>query len=169
MKKIFFVVLTLILFLSNTLNVFAATCPTGGGCIATCTVKTEGSCGNYYEVKLPGTGNVCNWNGSACKTDTACTVQCTMGNGCTASFRAATSNCGNIAPPNCYDYFHSTLDYFCWQKGPATCDHVGAAQCVPEFAGIEFGDMAIPTGIIALIAAIILPTVLFKKKKIGKG
>ena len=39
------------------------------------------------------------------------------------------------------------------------------AVCIPEFMGIEFNEMEFSTGIIALIAAIALPTILFRKKK----
>tara|TARA_Y100000310_G_scaffold339175_1_gene431073 strand:- start:4059 stop:4202 length:144 start_codon:yes stop_codon:yes gene_type:complete len=36
---------------------------------------------------------------------------------------------------------------------------------IPEFFGIEFGEMEISTGIIAVIGAIVLPMFLFRKKK----
>ncbi|MAG21677.1 MAG: hypothetical protein CL943_00025 [Candidatus Diapherotrites archaeon] len=56
----------------------------------------------------------------------------------------------------------------CYVTGGATCTTNAVGYCkIPEFAGIEFefSEMEISTGIIALIAAIALPTLLFRKKK----
>ena len=38
-------------------------------------------------------------------------------------------------------------------------------SAIPEFFGIEFNEMQVSTGIIALIGAIALPMLLFRKKK----
>ena len=55
----------------------------------------------------------------------------------------------------------------CWCYQNSSCTAVNKYMCtaVPEFNGIEFNEMQVSTGIIALIGAIALPMLLFRKKK----
>tara|TARA_Y100000310_G_C20589380_1_gene767160 strand:+ start:371 stop:862 length:492 start_codon:yes stop_codon:yes gene_type:complete len=161
------IVLVLLVLLFSAINVFGAACPTGGGCIANCNTKTEGSCANYYEiVPVTGGGKACKWTGGTCDQVTTCSAKCTMGLGCTSGYRAQIAICiGLSSNASCYKYYSTAIgDNFCYYKGGGGCDDT-AACIIPEFFGIDFGEMEISTGIIALIAAIALPTLLFRKKK----
>tara|TARA_Y100000310_G_scaffold258793_1_gene267307 strand:- start:494 stop:802 length:309 start_codon:yes stop_codon:yes gene_type:complete len=81
------------------------------------------------------------------------------GGGCCGNYDTSETACEN----RCYSQSSQSCNPCEW--GGAECKATqGSGQCyAPEFMGIEFGEMEISTGIIALVAAILLPTLLFRK------
>ncbi|MAG22383.1 MAG: hypothetical protein CL943_03730 [Candidatus Diapherotrites archaeon] len=143
-----------------TLNTLAGACPTGGGCVTTCFGKGGGSCSSFYNL-VAGYGSACTF-GASCQDQSPCTPLCVVGGDC--GTREAVTKCTAIGTESVCNLRWQTTggtDKLCnWAAG---CNV--AQACVPEFMGIEFGEMKIPTGIIALIGAILLPTILFRKRK----
>lgn len=164
MQKFLFVLVLLIL-LFPAINVFGAAC--AGNCATKCPGKGAASCASFYSMPPSLTGKLCYWGGANCIGDIKCSAKCTMGAKCTAGARKVTAKCtaiGNSAA--CKTHYQTTgVDKFCrWTTALGNCKVAGA--CVPEFFGIEFGEMQLSTGIIALIAAVGLPLFLFKRKKV---
>ena len=159
--RILVLLVLLLLVLFPAVNVFGAAC--AGNYATSCGPKTSATCSNYYSLGN-ATGYQCAYT-IACKGfGGSCTPQCT------ANGRTATgTTCGNLTTGVCNNYFydHATTDKVC-KTFLGSC--VGKITCIPEFFGIEFDagyfpEMQISTGIIALTAAIALPTFLLRKKR----
>tara|TARA_Y100000310_G_scaffold345478_1_gene465446 strand:- start:2322 stop:2810 length:489 start_codon:yes stop_codon:yes gene_type:complete len=162
MKAKILIVLVLLFLLFSSLNIFAAACPTAGGCVGKCDLQATSVCTNYYEIYPSAVGKQCGVVGP-CSPGTICSPQCTIGAGCTASYRSSAAACTAIGTESVCDARYETgaTNKFCYWD--AFCKVGGT--CVPEFFGFEFREMEISTGIIALLAAIALPMWMFEKRK----
>tara|TARA_Y100000310_G_scaffold339175_1_gene431069 strand:- start:222 stop:719 length:498 start_codon:yes stop_codon:yes gene_type:complete len=149
-------------------NAFAITCADYVQTTNCKGISPKTNCVKYYKIISSGpvaSANRCGWHTGlvSCRTDagTACALDCDIGG------RKATTNCANLgSSTSCVTYYQTgATSKFCWWANPTVgCGDYGNT-CVPEFMGIEFNEIQFSTGIIALIAAIALPTVLFRKKK----
>ncbi|MAG22090.1 MAG: hypothetical protein CL943_02185 [Candidatus Diapherotrites archaeon] len=104
----------------------------------------------------PGGADPC-WYGTCTNTTTGGGGICT-GAPCSAS---------ETACENCAFSVTGSVGKNCrWDATPIPlCVSPAGGYCkIPEFMGIEYGEMNISTGIIALITAIALPTFLFRKR-----
>ncbi|MAG22131.1 MAG: hypothetical protein CL943_02395 [Candidatus Diapherotrites archaeon] len=158
-------VLVLLLLLFSSVNVFGvATCT--GAKLANCAGKTSASCPNYFSTEQ-GCGR------GQCKY----VAQCTNDPGADCKYATkpnTTTKCTALSEGVCESYCKpDTIDTLACNPcvwAIITCATETAAYChIPEFFGIEFSEMQFSTGIIALIAAIALPSILFRKKEIGQG
>ncbi|MAG21701.1 MAG: hypothetical protein CL943_00145 [Candidatus Diapherotrites archaeon] len=173
--SLFVLVLVLVALFGET--AFAITCSnyietttTGTPNQACWQILAEGDCPNYYSILSTGpvaSGRRCGWRTGTGKcrqeSGTNCYLKYTIG-----GKHTSTPNCANQTNyTDCVVYFQpGTPSKFCWWANPTLgCGTTGANVCVPEFIGIEFNEMEVSTGIIALLAAIVLPTFLFRKKK----
>ncbi|MAG21906.1 MAG: hypothetical protein CL943_01190 [Candidatus Diapherotrites archaeon] len=159
--KILIVLVLLALFANSVFGKPPCTTVAPGGCIVTCVGKTEAVCGDYFYM-TNGVGQPCAWTGTACGTGGSCDPLCSLGGTGVCATRVPTTTCVGLTKAACYTRYETgTPSRICYWDTPCAA----MAVCIPEFMGIEFNEMEFSTGIIALIAAIALPTILFRKKK----
>jgi len=171
--RILLLLVLLVLFPAmNILSVTPCTTQATGGCITVnqCDGKNITTCENYYHItNTIGVGFTCNWHtlkGSCTLGNAGCNIPCSLGKGCATGYATSTTACTNfngVSQTACQKQYQTGVtDKRCFWTG-TTC--TPQASCIPEFFGIEFGEMEISTGIIAVIGAIVLPMFLFRKKK----
>ena len=169
MKKALIVLVLLFATMIPIGNVLAEACDLGGRvCVDKCSNYniTAVTCTNYFEAK-DKSAKLCQDGGVRCEDITTCTQSCGVETHCTDT-RVAVATCSNYSGTVCGDRYQTgggTPYKLCGHQGyPNSCVTGDTCIPIPEFMGIEFGEMELSTGIIALIAAIALPTFLFKRK-----